>query len=102
MDKKFSKNFLPQEKFQKMVSDFSMINGLFLIFMTGAGLYLTPRVPHRQFLADASLTAFFADSRYSEFLDQKCLLSSNSISYSMVNSDFFCDLSEYCHNYELT
>ena len=38
---KFSKNFLPQEKFQKMVSDFSMINGLFKIFMTGAGLYLT-------------------------------------------------------------
>ena len=41
---------------------------------------LTPRVPQRQFLADASLAAFLAHSRNSEFLDQKCLLSSNSIS----------------------
>ena len=34
-------------------------------------------MPQRQFLADASMTAFFAYSRYSEFLDQNCLLSSN-------------------------
>ena len=40
---------------------------------------LTPRVPHVPFRDDASLTAFFAHSRYSEFLDQKWLLSLNSI-----------------------
>ena len=63
---------------------------------------LTPSVPHVPFWDDASLTAFFAHSRYSKFLDPKCLLSLNSISYRMVNSIFFCELSVYCHNYELT
>ena len=50
------------------------------IFKPGTRATLTPSVPQRQFLADASLTAFFAHSCYSKFLNQKCLLSSNSIS----------------------
>ena len=64
--------------------------------------HLTPSVPHVPFWDGASLTAFSAHSRYSEFLDPKCLLSSNSISYRLVNTDFFSELSECCHNYEST